>query len=69
PRDYQKALEYYEQAASLGSYLAEYNIGVMYARGMGVPADNRTAAEWFIRANRDRNPQLATADEVTVAVR
>ena len=35
------------QQASQGNVLAQYNLGVMYASGLGVPQDDFQAVKWF----------------------
>ena len=49
-KDYQKALEYYEQAATLGNSKAMNGLGFMYMRGKGVEQDLEKAREYFERA-------------------
>ena len=49
-KDYQKALEYYEQAATLGNPFAMNGLGLMYMKGEGVEQDLEKAREYFERA-------------------
>lgn len=42
--DYQKAYEYFEQS---DNPYAQYSLGVMYKRGLGVIQSDATALEWF----------------------
>ena len=44
---YERAIEYYEQAAQLGHAEAQYNLGFMYATGKGVTKDELKAKEWW----------------------
>ena len=47
PRDYDRALNHYCQAAQEGSSKAAFNIGWMYLNGRGVTQDDDLAAAWF----------------------
>ena len=49
-KDYQKALEWYEEAADRGSILAMNIIGKMYWNGVGVRQDFEQAMGWFKEA-------------------
>ncbi|CAO3699903.1 hypothetical protein G6F70_004035 [Rhizopus microsporus] len=44
------AIRYWKEAALLGHAQACYNIGILYANGMGVERDVWTAGKWFGRA-------------------
>jgi len=44
------ALAAYRKAAEAGDDNAEYNIGLMYEQGEGVPKDARQALEWYRKA-------------------
>ena len=48
--DYQAALAEWRPLAELGHATAQYNLGLMYAQGMGVPHDYAMAAAWYRRA-------------------
>lgn len=48
--DYRTALEEWLPAAEQGDRRAQYQIGVLYYRGQGVPQDFAEAAKWFRRA-------------------
>lgn len=51
-KDYQKAIQYYQQASDLGAALATANLGYMYDFGLGVPENNEKAIELYkISAN------------------
>jgi TPR repeat protein len=39
PQSYERAAELYEQAAAKGYTNAQYNLGALYYRGLGVPKD------------------------------
>ena len=49
-QSYEKAFEYYEQAAHLGFAKAQYNLGIMYAKGQGVEQSYETAAALYAQA-------------------
>ena len=57
-RDLQGARRWWEQAAELRFAPAIFNLGVMYADGLGVPAD-RTRAQACFAAAKALNPNLA----------
>jgi len=48
--DYATAVGEFERLAEQGNFVAQYNLGVMYANGLGVPRDVARAAQWFYRA-------------------
>ncbi|UCV26686.1 lytic transglycosylase domain-containing protein [Ferribacterium limneticum] len=50
PRNPEKALELYCEAARLNDMEAQYNAGWMYAMGRGIPRDDATAAYFFAMA-------------------
>lgn len=50
PRDYQRALELYCQAARSGNPTAFLNLGWMYLNGRGVARDDARAVAWLKRA-------------------
>ncbi len=50
--EYKEAFQTWEQLANEGSVNAEYNLGVLYSLGQGVPQDLQKAFEWFHRAAR-----------------
>lgn len=47
PKDAQRAVQWYKQAAEAGDHRAQNNLGGMYARGEGVPKDYALAFDWF----------------------
>lgn len=49
-RSPQKAKELYQLAAEQGNASAMHNLAVLYAMGAAGPADNDSAAQWFIKA-------------------
>ena len=46
-QDYKKALYYLSYEANLGDDKAQYNLGIMYKKGLGVPVNNNEAFSWF----------------------
>jgi hypothetical protein len=49
-KDYEKAIAAWRPLADKGVAAAQYRLGVMYAEGKGVPANDAEAALWFERA-------------------
>ena len=54
-QSYERAFEYYEQAADLGLATAQYSLGVMYYKGDGVERDIAKAREWWTKAAAQGN--------------
>ena len=48
--DYAEAVRIWRILAGRGSADAQYNLGVMYDEGHGVPASKSAAAEWYLKA-------------------
>ncbi len=46
-RDYSRAAEWFRRSARQGYRKAQYNIGLMYARGLGVQRDYIEAYAWL----------------------
>ena len=46
-KDYKTALYYLSYDANLGDDKAQYNLGIMYNRGLGVPVDKNEAFSWL----------------------
>jgi len=44
------ARQWWEQAAAQGNAAAQFNLGVLYKKGQGVPQNNATARKWFEKA-------------------
>ncbi len=65
PKDYEKARQWFEKAATspsaeprvIGEAMNE--IGLMYTRGQGVPKDNATAQGWYLKAYEHGNGNAA----------
>ena len=53
--DEKKDFETTKALAVRGDSLAQYNLGVMYANGDGVPEDDKEAAKWFRKAAEQGN--------------
>jgi len=47
---YNEAFTYCSEAAELGDTNAQYNLGLMYAHGDGVPQDYAEAVKWYRKA-------------------
>ena len=43
-------MKWYHKAAEQGEANAQYNLGVMYDKGQGVPQDYREAVKWYHKA-------------------
>jgi len=54
--DFAHALEWYSKAAAQNHILAQFNLGIMYANGQGVSANERQAEIWFDRAAHQQDP-------------
>jgi len=50
PKDYAKAMAWFEKAAAQGDVVALTNVGDMYARGEGIPKDEAQAIHWYSKA-------------------
>ena len=48
--DYATALREWKPLAEQGDASAQYNLGVMYDNGYGVPQDDKTAVKWYTLA-------------------
>jgi len=48
--DYATALPIFQHLADQGHAKAQFNLGVMYRNGQGVPQDNAAAARWYRKA-------------------
>lgn len=49
-QDYAQAAQWYLKAAEQSHSLAQFNLGVMYARGQGVPQDDAQSVTWIRKA-------------------
>ena len=50
PRNYKEALRWYRKAAEQGYSVAQFNLGVMYENGLGLPQDYIEALKWYRKA-------------------
>jgi len=50
--DFVTALREWEPLAEQGDAYAQYNLGLMYFNGLGVPQDEKTALKWLTLAKR-----------------
>jgi TPR repeat protein len=50
-------MRWYRKAADQGNAEAQYNLGVMYANGQGVPRDDAEAARWYCAAADQSKPE------------
>ena len=54
--DYGKAAKLYGALAAKGNAEAQYNLGIMYRAGRGVPRDNKEASKWYRLAAEQGHP-------------
>ena len=54
-KDYKKALFYLSYDANLGDDRAQYNLGIMYKKGLGVSINNNEAFGWFFLSAEQGN--------------
>jgi len=66
-REYAFAIQMYEVAASWAFKPAEYNLGVMYSRGQGVPIDMPRAMAWMALAAEREDKHYVDAREAVYA--
>jgi uncharacterized protein len=57
PRDEKRAVELFEKAAVAGHVRAQINLGILYMRGQGMPADLIQARAWLEKAAASGDPQ------------
>lgn len=55
--DYAKASKWFEESAHNGSSNAQYNLGVLYHQGLGVPKDTAKAIEMYRVAASNNHPE------------
>ena len=46
-KQYPQAADYFRQASELGSRVAQFNLGLLYRKGEGVPKSDAEAAKWY----------------------
>ena len=54
-KDYKEALYYLSYDANLGDDKAQYNLGIMYKKGLGVKVNNNEAFRWFFLSANQGN--------------
>lgn len=64
--DYAHAVDMYKVAASWAYKPAEYNLGLMYFKGEGVPVNRPLGAAWMILAAERGDPLYAKARDLMV---
>jgi localization factor PodJL len=57
--DYQNAAKWFRKAADYGLADSQYNLGILFGRGVGMPADLPEAYKWFALAARDGDKESA----------
>ncbi len=57
--DAARAIELWRPTAEAGDRDAQFNIGILYAEGHGVPEDRARAVEWLTRAAEQGDPIAA----------
>ena len=55
--DFKEAAVWWNKAAEQGQATAQYNLGVMYVKGQGVPQDYKEAFNWYLKAANQGNAQ------------
>jgi hypothetical protein len=66
-RDYRFAIDMYRAAASWAYKPAQYNLGVIYLKGEGVPVDRPRAMAWFALAAERGDADYVQARELLYA--
>jgi hypothetical protein len=66
-KDYAFAINMYEVSASWGYKPAQYNLGIMYAKGEGVPVDRARGMAWMALAAERGDQRYVEAREVIYA--
>lgn len=66
-KDYSFAVNMYQVSASWAYKPAQYNLGVMYLKGEGVPVDRPRAMAWMALAAERGDPQFVQAREMVYA--
>ena len=59
PKDQPAAARWFERAASLGLAPAQYRLGSMYEKGIGVTRDPAAAKRWYLKAAEAGNARAA----------
>ena len=56
-QDYAAALTLWLPLAERGDRAAQFNLGVLYEKGLGVPQDAKQAAKWYLLAAQQGDTQ------------
>lgn len=67
-KDYRHAVDMFKVAASWAYKPAEYDLGLMYFRGEGVPVDHARGAAWMTLAAERNQPQYVRARNVMITL-
>jgi FOG: TPR repeat, SEL1 subfamily len=65
-KQYSHAIDMYKVAAAWAYKPADYNLGVMYFRGQGIPADRPLGTAWMVLAAERNDPHYAQARDLMV---
>ncbi len=65
-KQYKFAIDMYKVAASWAYKPAEYNLGVMYFRGQGIPADRPRGAAWMVLAAERNDPRYVQVRDLMI---
>jgi localization factor PodJL len=57
--DYPSAVRWFTEAANRGLADSQYNLGILYESGLGVPASNIEAYKWYALAARSGDKDAA----------
>jgi TPR repeat protein len=60
-KNYQRAYREWKAAAEAGHAEAQFDLGVLYAQGLGVPRDLTVAASWYLKSAEQGNPEAQFA--------
>jgi len=66
-KQYRHAIDMYKVAASWAYKPAEYNLGVMYFRGQGIPANRPLGTAWMVLASERNDPHYIHARDLMVS--
>lgn len=66
-KQYRHAIDMYKVAASWAYKPAEYNLGVMYFRGQGIPVDRSLGTAWMVLAAERNDPHYAQVRDLMVS--
>jgi hypothetical protein len=60
-KDYERAFREWKAAADAGQAEAQFDLGVLYAKGLGVPRDQNEAANWYRKSAEQGNAEAEFA--------